>query len=90
MLDWFNITLIALVLGIVALIVFAVRKTINQIKESGVSGEDARKLAKRIRERDVRCPRCNRQSSALLGTQNRYKCDSCYHEFEGPEHMSLL
>jgi DNA-directed RNA polymerase subunit RPC12/RpoP len=89
MLDWFNITLIALVLGIVSFIVLAVRKTINQIKKTGVSGEDTRKLAKRIRERDVRCPRCNRQSSAVLGTQNRYKCDSCWHEFEGPEHMLL-
>jgi ribosomal protein L37AE/L43A len=89
MLDLFNIVLIVIVLAIIGFIVYAVRRTMAQIGKSGVSGEKARDLAKQIRERDVRCPRCNRQSFALLGTGNQWKCESCNHEFEGPDHMPM-
>ena len=87
MLDWFNIALIALIVGIVVAIVYSLRKTMAQIKASGVSGEDARQLAKRIRERQVKCPRCERISYALLGTGNQWKCNVCNQEFEGPDHL---
>ncbi len=87
MLDWFNIAIIVLVVGIVVAIIFSLRKTMAQIKESGITGEDARKLAKRIRERKVKCPRCERHSHALLGTGNQWKCEVCHHEFEGPDHL---
>lgn len=87
MLNGFNLLLLALVVVIVAFIVIAVRKTMGEMTKAGVTGEDARELAKRLRERDVRCPRCNGQSSALLGTDTRYKCDSCHFEFEGPSHL---
>ena len=87
MFDWFNLVLIAFVLLIVGVIVIAIRKTMGEITQSGMSGDEARKLAQQIRERDVRCPRCDRQASALLGTKNQYKCDTCNHTFEGAEHM---
>lgn len=89
MLDLFNIVLLALILVIVGFVVYAVRRTMAQIEKSGVSGEKARDLAKRIRELDVRCPRCNRQSIAMLATGNQWKCESCNYEFEGPDHMPL-
>lgn len=89
MLDWFNLILIALVLLIVVFIARAIRKTTGELSQSGLSGEEARRLAEQIRKRDVRCPQCDRQSSAMLGMKNRYKCDTCNHEFEGPEHMPV-
>ena len=87
MYDWFNITIIVLIVGIVAAIVFSLRKTMAQIKESGISGEDAHQLAKRIRARKVKCPRCERHSYALLGSGNQWKCKVCNHEFDGPDHL---
>ena len=87
MLDWFNIAIIALVVGIVAAIIFSLRKTMAQIKASGLSGEDARQMAERIRARRVKCPQCERNSHALLGTGNQWKCEVCNHEFEGPDHL---
>ena len=87
MFDWFNLLLISFVLLVVVFIALAIRKTMGEMTRSGISGDEARRLAEEIRSRDVRCPRCDRQSSALLGTNNRYKCDTCNHEFEGPEHM---
>jgi len=87
MFDWFNLVIIAFVLLIVGVIVLAIRKTMGEITQSGMSGDKARKLAQQIRERDIRCPRCDRQASALLGTKSQYKCDTCRHTFEGPEHM---
>ena len=88
-LDLFNIVLFALVLVVIGFIVYAVRRTMTQIEKTGVSGEKARDLAKRIRELDVRCPRCNLQSFALLETGNQWKCESCNYVFEGPDHMPL-
>ena len=89
MLDWFNLLLLFLILVIVGFIVIAIRKTMMKMPLPGESGDEARKLAERIRQRDVRCPRCKQQSSALLGTETQYKCDSCNFVFEGPEHIPL-
>lgn len=87
MFDWFGLMLIALVLLVLAFIVSAIRKTMREVTQSGVSGDEARKLAELIRAQDTRCPRCGRQSSALLGTEDRYKCDTCNHVFEGSKHI---
>ncbi len=89
MFDWFNLVLITSVLLVVVFIVLAIRKTMREVTRSDVSGDEARKLAELIRARDIRCPRCNRQSSALLGTEDSYKCDTCNHEFKGPEHIPV-
>ena len=89
MLDWFSIGLIASVLLAVVFVLFAIRRMMGEITGSGVSDDEARKLAELIRARDIRCLRCNQQSSALLGTKNRYKCDLCNYEFEGPEHIEV-
>jgi ribosomal protein L37AE/L43A len=89
MFNLFTIVFAVLVLAIIGFIVYAVRRTMGQIEKSGVSGEKARDLARRIRELDVRCPRCTRQAFALIGTGNQWKCDSCNHEFEGPDHLPL-
>jgi len=90
MFDLFNLLLLSMVLLVVGFIVFAIRKTLSEISKPGLSGDEARKLAQRIRQRDIRCPGCNRQSSALLGTDTKYKCDTCNYEFDGPNHMPEL
>jgi transposase-like protein len=89
MLDWFNLLLLAMVLLVVGFIVFGIRKTLAEVRESGVSGNEARELAKRIRERDIRCPRCKGKAFGLLGTKVKYKCHSCNYVFEGPEHIPV-
>ncbi|WP_457575779.1 hypothetical protein [Desulfomarina sp.] len=86
MFDWFNLLLLAVVLLIVGFIAIAVRMTLGEMKGAGLRGDDARRYAEEIRKRDIKCPRCSRQSSALLGTGNRYKCDTCNYVFEGPVH----
>ena len=90
MLNWFNIILGIMVVAIVVFIVRAVRKTKAEIYK-GLGPEPGerriRQAIKEIRERDIRCPHCGRQSSAMLGTGNKYKCDTCNHEFEGPSHI---
>ncbi len=87
MFDWFNLLLITFVLLVVGFIAIAVRKTMGEVRHSGVTGDAARRLAEEIRKRDIVCPRCSRQSSSLLGTGNKYKCDTCNYVFEGPAHQ---
>ncbi len=90
MLDLFNIILGIMVVVIVGFIVNAVRKTNAEIhKKMGPLPSEWRmkKTIEEIRKRDIQCPRCGKQTSAMLGTQNRYKCDVCNYEFEGAEHI---
>ena len=90
MLDWFNIILGIMVVVIVGFIVNAVRKTNAEIhKKMGPlpDGWKMKKAVEEIRKRDIPCPRCGKQTFAMLGTQNRYKCDICHYEFEGAEHI---
>jgi hypothetical protein len=87
MFDWFNLALIGMIAAIAGFIAYAVRKTMDKVAKPGMSAEDMRKLAAQIRERDIRCPRCSRQSSAMLGTETRCKCDSCNFVFEGTKHI---
>jgi ribosomal protein S27AE len=43
----------------------------------------------RLRRIDVRCPRCGEQTVAMLGTRNRYRCEQCAVELDGPEHLAI-
>jgi DNA-directed RNA polymerase subunit RPC12/RpoP len=94
MFDWFTIILALMVLSIVLVIVNAVKRTKTEIDERFKRStptereRDMRKLADEICSRDVRCSRCGEQAIALLGTGNKYKCETCNHEFDGPEHIS--
>lgn len=89
MINIFNIILVVTVILVIGFILYVVRKIMRRIKESGLSPDEMRKLAKEIRQRDVSCPRCSRQSSAMFGTDIKYRCDSCNHVFEGPRHIPL-
>ena len=95
--DAFYVILAITVLAVVWFIVKAVRQTQGQIAhqlratDPPRRDEIARDLAARIREQAerVRCVRCGSQSIMLLGTTNRYRCESlqCQHTFDGPPHM---
>jgi DNA-directed RNA polymerase subunit RPC12/RpoP len=90
MLEWFYIVLGIMVAAIVGFIVKAVRMTNAEIhKKMGPLPDEwkMKKAIEEIRKRDISCPRCGKQTFAMLGTQNRYKCDTCNHEFEGPDHI---
>ena len=90
MLDWFNIVLAVMVIVIVGFIVRAVRKTKAEIDKGlgpAPSERNMERAIMEIHERDVECPRCGSQTFAMLGTDNRYKCDACNYEFEGAPHI---
>jgi ribosomal protein S27AE len=90
MLDWFNITLAILVVTIAGFIMKAIRQTQAEIDKGLGPAPGERRMKKAIEEitqRDIRCPRCGNEAFAMLGTGNRYKCDSCHFEFEGAEHI---
>lgn len=77
-------------IAIVVFIISVVRKTKAQIEKGldpAPSERNMEKAIKEIRERDVECPRCRRQTFAMLGKENSYKCDSCNYEFEGKTHI---
>lgn len=56
MLDGFNLALISIVLLIVLFIILAIRRTMSKITQSGLTRDEARRLAERIRGRDIECP----------------------------------
>ncbi|GEM_PF-2980753 len=90
MLDWYYIILGMMVVVIVGFIVKAVRMTNAEIyKKMGPMPSEWRmkKAIEEISKRDIQCPRCGKQTFAMLGTKNRYKCDICNYEFEGAEHI---
>jgi hypothetical protein len=92
MLDLFTLALVVLVVTIVVFIVRAVRLTNDSIarasRDAPLSHPDvACRIADEIRARDVRCPRCGAEASAILGTEHRYTCDMCTEAFEGPAHI---
>jgi tRNA(Ile2) C34 agmatinyltransferase TiaS len=47
----------------------------------------ARSVVDRLRERDVRCPRCGGETIALIGTSRRYRCEDCGAAFDGAPHV---
>jgi ribosomal protein L37AE/L43A len=78
-----------IVVVIIAFIVRAVRLTNAAVTAASqdlhLSNPDAaRSLVDRTREREVPCPRCGNDTSLRLGPENRYKCDTCDLDFEGP------
>ncbi len=93
MLNWFNIILAVMIGGIILFIIKAVRQTKadidKRLKNAAPSKRDevARQLAEKIRNQDIRCTRCGRQTFNMSGTTNMYKCHSCNYEFEGPTHI---
>lgn len=92
-LDLFYISFAVIVVTVVTVIVRAVRLTKTSLMDASrhVNPADrgvARRLIEEIRGRDVPCTRCGHQTSTCLGTDDRYKCDSCHFEFEGPAHMT--
>ncbi len=93
MLNWFNIILAVMIGGIILFIIRAVRQTKADIDKRlknvvpSKRDEVARQLAEKIRNQDIRCMRCGRQTFNMSGTTNMYKCHSCNYEFEGPTHI---
>jgi len=93
MFDGFNLILVVVIGAVVLSIVKAVRQVKSDVDRRlrGVDpakrNEFAEKLAGQIRSRDIKCTRCGKQSYALLGTGNQYKCHTCNFEFEGPSHF---
>ncbi len=94
--DVFNLILVMVVGAVFLFIIKAVRQ-IKSDMDRRLRGVDpakrkefAEKLAGQIRDRDIKCTRCGKQSFALLGTGNQYKCHTCNFEFEGPAHFPDL
>ena len=93
MFNWFNMILAVIVGAIVLFIVKAVRQTkadIDQrLKDVDPAKRDevAMKLVERMRNQDVSCTRCGRQTFNIAGTTNMYKCHTCNYEFECPTHI---
>lgn len=92
LIDLFNVSLALLVLAIVAFVVRAVGLTKASISNASrhlnlTQPEVARRLVEEIRARNVPCERCGQQTFAMLGTGDRYKCETCHVEFQGPPHM---
>jgi tRNA(Ile2) C34 agmatinyltransferase TiaS len=90
--DLFYVLLALIVVAIVTVIARAVRLTNASLTAASrninlTHPDVARRLVDEIRGKDVLCARCGRPMSTLLGTGNRYRCDTCQFEFEGPAHM---
>jgi tRNA(Ile2) C34 agmatinyltransferase TiaS len=96
MFDWFNIILAVMVISIVLIIVNAIKKTKADIDERfrrttpTERERDMKRFVEEIRARDIRCNRCGEQASALLGKGNKYKCKTCNHVFDRPEHKIFI
>jgi len=93
--DLFYVSLAVIVVVIIAFIVRAVRLTNASLATASyhlnlTNPDVARSLVDQIRRRELPCPRCGHDTFALLGTENRYKCDTCDFDFEGPAHIPGL
>jgi hypothetical protein len=91
-LDLFNVTLGLIVVVIAAFIVRAVRLTHASLamasRHVNLTNPDvATSVVDQIRGREVLCPQCGGRTFALLGTENRYQCESCDFAFKGPAHI---
>jgi hypothetical protein len=90
--DLFYAVLAVIVVVIVAVIVRAVRLTNASIATASQNlhlrnPDAARSLGDRIRERELPCPQRGDEMFARLNTENRYQCDACDADFEGPPHI---
>ena len=94
--DLFYVSLMAvIVVVVIAFIVRAVRLTNVSLATASrhlnlTNPDVARSLVDRICRLDLPCPRCGHDTFTLLGTENRYKCDTCDFDFEGPAHITGL
>ena len=93
MFDSINLLTAGLVVVIAVVIVRAVRQTRATIEGARpfvpLSQPDAvERVVDRLRRIDVRCPRCGEQTVAMLGTRNRYRCEQCPVELDGPDHLA--
>ena len=93
MFDWIILQIAGLAVVIAVVIVRAVRLTKATIERARpsvpLSQPDAvERAVDRLRRIDVRCPRCGEQTVAMLGTRNRYRCEQCPVEIDGPDHLA--
>jgi len=91
-LDVFYVAIGLIVVMIAVTIVRAVRLTRASLtiatRHVDLTNPDvARTVIAQIRGPEVRCPRCGGPTFALLGTENRYQCESCDSTFDGPPHI---
>ena len=91
-LDLFYVTLGLIVVTIAAFIVRAVRLTNASLARASrhvnlTNPDVATSVVDQIRRSELLCPRCGGQMFALLGTENRYQCESCHFDFTGPPHV---
>jgi tRNA(Ile2) C34 agmatinyltransferase TiaS len=95
MMSWFGLTLALLVVLIAYGIVRSVRAVMSDMDRQmkGVPRSEreaaARELTERLRQMDVRCPRCGEEAFLVLGTSDGYRCERCSHEFSGPAHPRI-
>lgn len=92
MFDWIALLIAGLVIAIAVVIVRAVRLTNATIEQSRpivpLSQPDAvERVVDRLRRIDVRCPECGDETVGMLGTRNRYRCEQCGAELDGPDHI---
>ena len=92
MFDVFFLSLALIVMVIAAFIIRAVRLTNASLRSASrhqnlMHAEVARRVIEEMRAKDVRCGRCGGQTFALLETEDRYRCETCSLEFEGPAHI---
>jgi ribosomal protein S27AE len=91
--DWINLSIAGLAVVIAVVIVRAVRQTRATIEGARpfvpLSQPDAvERAVDRLRRIDVRCPQCGGQTVLMLGTRNRYRCEQCAVELDGPDHLA--
>ena len=88
----FYLAIAGIAVAVAAAIVRAVRLTGAARDEASrhinlTRPDVARQLIDAIRAREVPCARCGRSTVAILETRNRYRCETCLFEFEGPAHI---
>ena len=85
------------IIVITGMFLFIFARAVKQLKselESRFGGrypmipfDNVKKLTEFIRSRNVICTRCQRQATAILGSGNMYRCDTCHETFTGPPHI---
>ncbi len=85
---------ICIIAGIFTLIFMRAARQLKSDLEKHFGGrypmipfDNVKKLTELIRNRNVLCTRCKRQASAILGSGNMYRCDTCHETFAGPSHI---
>jgi hypothetical protein len=93
--SWFALSLAVLIVVIASVIARSVKKVMFDLEgqKRGVhrsrQGAAAREIIEQLKKLDIRCPLCGNDAFLMLGTGNGYKCESCRHEFTGPNHPRM-